>query len=171
MRLSIIVAMSADKAIGYEGRLPWHIPEDLARFKAITYGHTIIMGRKTFESLPHGALPGRRNIVLSRRQQPLDGCEVFGSLSEALGSCEEKAHLPDGDDEVFVIGGASVYRQALPMADKLYLTLVDCRPPRADTFFPSFDKTEWRETKKEKHDGFSFMELERRRGAMPQGQQ
>lgn len=162
MRLSIIVAMSAGGAIGYEGALPWHIPDDLARFKAITYGHAIIMGRKTFESLPHGALPGRRNIVLSRRQQPLDGCEVFGSLSEALDSCGERARLSGRDDEVFVIGGASVYRQALPMADKLYLTLVDCRPQRADTFFPSFDKAGWRETKKEKHNGFSFIELERR---------
>lgn len=151
--ISIIVAMSPNHAIGYKDRLPWHIPEDLANFKRLTMGHTIIMGRHTYESLPHGALPGRRNIVLSRRQNfAPPHCEVYNSLEEALSHCSK-------DEETFIIGGAEVYRKAMPIADKLYITLVDDNPENADTFFPQFNESKWIITKKEKHNGFSFIEL------------
>lgn len=153
--VSIIVAMSPNHAIGCEGQLPWHLPEDLARFKQLTMGHTIIMGRRTFESLPHGALPGRRNVVLSRTVRTINGCEVFETLEAALKTCAPK-------EETFVIGGESVYRQALPLTNKLYITLVASNPAHADTFFPNFNKDEWTETQKEKHNGFSFITLLRR---------
>lgn len=163
--LSIIVAMSPNHAIGYQGSLPWHIPEDLAHFKALTMGHTIIMGRKTFESLPHGALPGRRNVVLSRTITTLPGCDVFTNLQNAISNCNGnllgKSLLSNdvSDNELFIIGGASVYAEALPLADRLYITLVDTDPENADTFFPHFDLSQWVETKKEKHSGFSFITL------------
>lgn len=153
--ISLIVAMSPNHAIGYCGSLPWHLPEDLAHFKQLTMGHTIIMGRHTYESLPHGALPGRRNIVLSRKPTfvPND-CEVYGSLEDALAECSTS-------DETFIIGGAEVYSAALPLANKLYITLVDDNPSLADTFFPHFNPKDWAITKEEKHDGFSFIELSR----------
>lgn len=150
--ISIIVALSPNRSIGFRGCLPWNIPEDLHRFKAITMGHTIIMGRKTFNSLPHGALPGRRNIVLSRKITHIPNCDVYPSLQSAIDSCNI-------NDSIFIIGGASVYKEALPLANKLYITLVDNDPKEADTFFPSLDNSQWEEIKKEKHDGFSFLEL------------
>lgn len=150
----VIAAMTPSRAIGSHGSLPWHIPEDLARFKALTTGHTIIMGRKTFDSLPHGALPNRRNIVLSRTVQTIPGCEVFRSLTDALSSCAD-------EDEVFVIGGASVYEQALPLASRLCLTMVNesYEPSDADTFFPRWNPDEWRETKREEHHFGTFLEM------------
>ena len=147
--LSIIVAMSPHRAIGAHGTLPWHIPEDLARFKQLTWGHTVLMGRKTYASLPHGALPGRRNIVLSRTITELPGCQVYTSPEEALRHC-------DTSEEVFVIGGASLYRWALTLADRLYITLVHSNPREADTFFPSFESDGWQETERDQHQGFSF---------------
>lgn len=155
MKISIIVAAATNGAIGYKNRLPWHIPEDLHRFKALTLGHSVIMGSHTFASLPHGALPGRRNIVVSRKATTLPGCEVFASLRAALEACNDEA-------EVFIIGGASLYRQALPLAHHIYLTLVEALPDKADTFFPPIDEQQWRQTKKEKHTGFSFLEYELR---------
>ncbi len=143
--------MSPHRAIGAHGTLPWHIPEDLARFKQLTWGHTVLMGRKTYASLPHGALPGRRNIVLSQTITELPGCEVYRSLEEGL------SHVSN-EEEVFVMGGASVYREALPLATHLYITLVDNEPEAADTFFPNFDKNEWKRTKQERHQGFTFTE-------------
>ena len=143
--------MSPHHAIGAHGTLPWHIPEDLARFKQLTWGHTVLMGRKTYASLPHGALPGRRNIVLSQTITELPGCEVYRSLEEGL------SHVSN-EEEVFVMGGASVYREALPLATHLYITLVDNEPEAADTFFPNFDKNEWKRTKQERHQGFTFTE-------------
>lgn len=153
--VNIIVAMSPNHAIGCNGHLPWHLPEDLARFKQITLGHTIIMGRRTFESLPNGALPGRRNIVLSHNAYTFENCETFHSLEEALRSCE-------GEGNVFIIGGESIYRKALPLAKRLYITLVDENPKFADTFFPEFEIKDWTETKKEEHSGFSFITLTRK---------
>lgn len=151
--ISIIVAMSSNRAIGFRGFLPWHLPEDLARFKQLTMGHPIIMGRHTFESLPHGALPGRRNIVLSHRHDFAPaGCEVYSSLDDALAAC-------DKDEEAFIIGGAEVYSCALPFADNLYITLVEDNPNVADTFFPQINEKDWLLTKKEKHKGFSFITL------------
>ncbi|MDY4409979.1 MAG: dihydrofolate reductase [Prevotella sp.] len=151
--LSLIAAVALNRVIGCQGRLPWQLPADMAHFKSLTMGHTIIMGRKTFESLPHGALPGRRNMVLSHQALRLEGAEVYPSLDAAL------AHCPK-DEEVFVIGGETVYQTALPLADRLVLTLVE-QSPEGDAFFPPIDRLQWRETKKEKHHGFSFVELVR----------
>ncbi len=153
MRISIIAAVAANGVIGCQGRLPWCLPEDLARFKSLTMGHTVIMGRRTFESLPHGALPGRRNIVLSRQPLTLDGAEVFRSLDQALAQCRN-------EEEIFIIGGETVYRAALPVAGRMLLTLVE-QSPAGDAFFPPIDRHEWQEIKKEKHSGFSFVELQR----------
>lgn len=155
MRISIIVAMAENGAIGLRGGLPWHLPEDLKHFKALTIGHSVIMGRKTFESLPNGALPSRRNIVVSTTVGKLTGCEVYDSLQKAIEACED-------EEEVFIIGGESIYRQALPRAGRLYMTKVESIPQEADAFFPTIDMTRWVETKKEKHEGFSFMEYELR---------
>ena len=116
MTIAIIVAMGRNRAIGYRNRLPWSIPEDMAHFKQLTMGHTIIMGRHTFYSLPHGALPGRRNMVVSRTVESIPGCEVFPSLASALEACNAPsghsvgdAQGASADNTVFVIGGASVY--------------------------------------------------------------
>ncbi len=151
MKISIIVAIAKNRAIGYRNQLLWHISEDLKHFKALTIDHTVIMGRKTFESLPKGALPRRRNIVISRTLTELQGCEVYSSLEKALAACV-------GEDEVFIIGGETVYRQALPLANQMYLTLIDAVPEQADAFFPEFDEDKWIQTKKEKHEGFSFVD-------------
>lgn len=157
--ISIIVAMSPSRAIGYHNRLPWHLPEDLAHFKHLTSGHTIIMGRKTFESLPNGALPNRRNVVITRQSERLrdkmHDCVLYGSLKEAM---EQEAKT----GEVFVIGGESIYRQALPLADSIYATLVDQEPEVADAWFPEVDASQWQITKKEKHTGFSFLYFTRK---------
>lgn len=154
-RLVIIAAVAPNGAIGLRGGMPWHLPEDLAHFKELTWGHAIIMGRKTCESLPHGALPGRRNVVVSRTLKAKECFELYPSLEEAMKAC-------NNEEVAFVIGGAEVYRQTLPIADKLCLTLVDKSPAEADAFFPKLDKDEWTETKKEKHIGFSFVELYRK---------
>lgn len=143
MTISIIAAVAKNGAIGYENKLLYWLPNDLKRFKALTTGHTIIMGRKTFDSLPKGALPNRRNIVLSRTLKELPGCECFPSLKSALSHCSE-------EEEVFIIGGSSVYRQAMPLADRLCLTEVDDTPTEADAFFPSYQ--EWKEVSREEHD-------------------
>lgn len=147
--------MARNRAIGRYGTLPWHLPEDLARFKEVTWGHAIIMGRHTFESLPHGALPGRRNIVVSTTLESLPGCEVCASLDEALGVCVQNGK-GSSREEIFVIGGASLYQAALPLAKRLYITLVDQEPTNADTFFPEFDASQWQETMHEQHKGFAF---------------
>lgn len=152
--VSIVVAMSHSRAIGYCNALPWHIPADLHHFKVLTLGHTILMGMSTYLSLPQGALPGRRNIVLSHRVRHLPGCELCSSLEEAL------ALIPK-EEEVFVIGGATVYRQALPIANRMYVTLVDAEPQAVDAWFPVFEKSDWKITTKEKHNGFSFVYLSR----------
>jgi dihydrofolate reductase len=141
--ISLIAAVARDGAIGYQNRLLYWLPNDLKRFKALTSGHTIIMGRRTFESLPNGALPNRRNIVLSRSTQSLAGAEVFPSIKSALKTC--------GDEDVFVIGGASVYSQAMPLADRLCLTEVDDVPAHADAFFPAFSADQWEEAWSEAH--------------------
>lgn len=140
MRVNIIAAVARNNAIGYGNKLIYWLPDDLKRFKQLTTGHTIIMGRRTFESLPKGALPNRRNVVLSRSVAALPGCDVYPSLQEALASCAP-------DEDVYVIGGASVYEQAMPLADRLCLTEVDDVPENADVFFPDYGgwHAEWRE--------------------------
>lgn len=140
--INIIAAVARNRAIGYRNKLIYWLPNDLKRFKALTTGHTIIMGRNTFLSLPKGALPNRRNVVLSTTVSQLPGCEVFPSLEAALASCRE-------DEDVYIIGGARVYEQALPHAARLCLTEVDDTPQQADAFFP--DYSEWVIEKKEAH--------------------
>ena len=142
--INIIAAVAKDRAIGFQNKLIYWLPNDLKRFKSLTTGHTIIMGRNTFLSLPKGALPNRRNIVLSRTVTDFPGCDVYPSLEEALAHCAK-------DEEVYIIGGASVYTQALSMADRLCLTEVDDTPKEADTFFPEY-KADWREVAREDHD-------------------
>ncbi len=143
--ISIIVAIAENNAIGFENKLIYWLPNDLKRFKALTTGNTIIMGRKTFESFPKGALPNRRNVVLSRTGKPenFPGADLYPNLQEALASCE-------GD--VYIIGGASVYEQAMHIADRLCLTYVYDTPQNADTFFPTFNKDEWKEVFREEHE-------------------
>ena len=142
--INIIAAVAKDRAIGFQNKLIYWLPNDLKRFKALTTGHTIIMGRNTFLSLPKGALPNRRNIVLSRTVTDFPGCDVYPSLEEALAHCAK-------DEDVYIIGGASVYTQALSMADRLCLTEVDDTPKEADTFVPEY-KADWREVAREDHD-------------------
>ena len=141
--ISIIAAVARNRAIGYENKLIYWLPNDLKRFKTLTTGHTIIMGRNTFLSLPKGALPNRRNIVLTRSQKAFPGCDVYTSLEEALAHC-------DKDEDVFIIGGASVYRQAILLADRLCLTEINDTPEKADTFFPPYD--DWKEVSREDHE-------------------
>ncbi len=132
MSLSIIVAMTDDRVIGRDNTLPWHISEDLKRFKAITMGHPIIMGRKTYESIGK-PLPGRHNIVISRDDaRHYTGATVVKSLEDALDEFSAT------DTELFVIGGAQIFELALPLADQLYLTLIHAKID-GDTYFPEFD--------------------------------
>lgn len=159
MTVSIIAAVAKNLALGYENKLIYRLPDDMKRFKALTTGHTVVMGRNTFNSLPKGALPNRRNIVLSRTQKEFAGCECFVSLAEALRHCSD-------DEQVFIIGGASVYEEALTLADRLYMTEVDDVPAHADVFFPPYSS--WKEVLRTPHpaDGrhsqsFAFVDYER----------
>lgn len=161
--LSIIACISrTNRAIGYQNRLLYHIKSDLTRFRELTTGHAIIMGRKTYESLPNGALPHRRNIVVSRSMKEMEGCEVYPNLDAALKAAEGKT------EETFIIGGESIYRQSLHVARKLYLTVVDdttvndaainATPQQADAFFPEINPEEWELIEKEmrNENGLSF---------------
>lgn len=143
--ISIIAAVARNLAIGHENKLIYWLPNDLKRFKALTTGHTIIMGRRTFQSLPKGALPNRRNVVLTRSRMAFPGCDVFPSLEQALASCT-------AEEDVYIIGGASVYKEALPLAHRLCLTEVDDVPAQADAFFPEFSLDEWEVAECEEHE-------------------
>ena len=125
MIVNIIAAVAKNRAIGFENKLLYWLPNDLKRFKALTTGHTIIMGRNTYLSLPKGALPNRRNVVLSRSAKAFPGCEVYPSLEKALKSCKD-------DEQVYIIGGARVYEQAIAFADRLCLTEINDTPKEAD---------------------------------------
>ena len=145
MKVSIIAAVSKNFVIGYKGKIPWHIPEDLKRFKKITSGHHVIMGRKTFESIGH-PLPNRINIILTRNKNyKADGCRVVNSLQEAL----TKAKISK-DKEVFIIGGEQIYNLALPIADKIYLTQVH-HNFKGDSFFPKINTDNWKEISRQPH--------------------
>ena len=134
--ISIIVAIAENRAIGKDNRLLWHLSDDLKRFKKLTTGHTLIMGRNTFLSLPNGALPNRRHIVISDMEgESFEGCEMAHSIEEAV-------KLAGRIEECFVIGGGMVYKQFLPLAGKLYLTQVH-ESFDADTFFPEIDFSQW----------------------------
>lgn len=163
MTLSIIAAINRNRGLGRQNRLLYRLPNDLKRFKSLTTGHTVIMGRKTFESLPKGALPNRRNIVLSSQDRMYDRTECFYCLDEALKACK-------GEEEVFIIGGARLYSEAMPLADKLYLTEVDDDKEPADVFFPEINTREWQEKSRECHPtdekhlySYSFVNYERLR--------
>ena len=143
--ISIIVAVAEDYAIGRKGDLLCHLPLDLQHFKTITSGHTVLMGKRTFFSLPRHPLPQRRNIVLTDiAGEQLDGAEMVYSLQEAVDAAR-------GQEEVFIIGGGMVYRQFFPLADKLYITHIHHTFDDADTFFPEIKATEWRLTSEEYH--------------------
>ena len=141
--VSLIVAMSRNGVIGLEGRLPWHIPAELQRFKTLTMGHPIVMGRKTWDSIGR-LLPGRTTIIVSRNPGlRVEGAQVASSLEQAL-------DLAQPDPEAFVIGGADIFRLSLPYAGRIYLTTVavECE---GDTFMPSIDWTQWRRTASDSH--------------------
>ena len=136
-RISIIVAMARNRVIGADGGIPWHLPEELKRFKKLTLGHHIVMGRKTWDSIGR-LLPGRTTVIVTR--QPgyhAPGAQVVHSLDDAIAAC-------GADDEIFVIGGAELYAQALPRAGRLYLTTVDAEIA-GDTIMPEYDAHDWRE--------------------------
>jgi dihydrofolate reductase len=169
--LSLIAALDRDHAIGKGNALPWHLPDDLRRFMALTLGKPLLMGRRTAESLGR-ALPGRRNLVLTRRgTMPYPGMEAVATLEEALAA----AH-GDGAGELCVIGGGEVFALALPLATRMHLTWVDTVVAGADAFFPRFDPSDWRIVSREphpadaKHDfAFEFVDYARlRAGAVPQ---
>lgn len=140
MLVSLVVAVSSNNAIGKNNQLLWHLPADLKHFKQITTGHTVFMGRKTYESIGK-PLPNRRNIVISKSIKEIPGCGVVPSLEEAL-------LLPGKNEEVMVIGGAAIYALTLPRADRIYLTRVH-QKFEADTFFPEIDPKKWQETQRE----------------------
>jgi len=142
--ISIIAAIAENNAIGKDNKLLWHLPDDLKRFKKLTVGHTVVMGRNTFLSLPAGALPGRTNIVISDiPNEQFPGCIMAGSVEDALSKCKDS-------DECFIIGGGMIYRQFLPYASRLYITRVHARP-EADTFFPGINYNEWKEISREEY--------------------
>lgn len=141
--LALIAAMASDRGIGFQNRLPWRLPEDLRHFRALTMGHRILMGRKTWESIGR-PLPGRENIVITRQPRfEAPGATVVPNVAAAL-------ELPGNSGEVFCIGGAEIYRSALPWAQRLYLTEIEQTFP-ADAFFPDFDRQQWREISRETH--------------------
>ena len=146
VEVSLLAAFDRNRAIGRDNALPWHLPADLKRFRQLTLGKPILMGRRTAESLGR-ALPGRRNLVLTRRGRvPFAGMQAVASVDAALRAAEE-----DGEGELCVIGGAQVYALALPLATVLHLTLVDTAVEGADAFFPAFDLDAWREISRERH--------------------
>ena len=161
MTVSLVAAVARNGVIGRSGAIPWRIPEDVERFKTMTTGHAVVMGRRTWESLPERfrPLPGRRNVVVSSRSDwSPDGAERAASVEEAL-------DLVDGDEHAFVIGGGEIYAAALPFADELLLTEIDAEI-EGDTFFPGFDRAQFAETSREEHESsegirFAFVVYDR----------
>ena len=145
-RIAFVVAVARNGVIGRKGELPWRISSDLKRFKQITMGKPVIMGRKTWESLPRRPLAGRLNIVITRhRDYKAEGAVIVTSVDDAIARAWEAR-----SEEVCVIGGSDIFRQFLPLADRLYLTEVDLEP-EGDVLFPPLDFTQWRETSRETH--------------------
>ncbi|UOE51566.1 dihydrofolate reductase [Mucilaginibacter sp. SMC90] len=160
MILSIIVAIAKNHAIGKDNKLLWYLPNDLKHFKDVTTGHTVIMGRKTFDSVGK-PLPKRRNIVITRQAISIEGCEVVPSVEAAIELCKT-------EDEVFIVGGAEIYRQSIPLTNRIYLTIID-QDFEGDTFFPELNSDEWQEKDREDFEPdeknkykYSFITLERR---------
>jgi dihydrofolate reductase len=140
-RISIIVAMARNRVIGANGKIPWHLPDELKLFKRLTMGHHLIVGRKTFESIGR-LLPGRTTVIVTRQTgYSVPGARVAQTVEGAIAECGI-------DPEIFVIGGAEIYRSALPLADRVYLTIVDAEPA-GDTWMPSLDMSAWRESASE----------------------
>jgi dihydrofolate reductase len=138
LKVSLIVAMAKNRVIGANNRIPWHLPNELGLFKSLTMGHHIVMGRRTYESI-NRLLPGRATVIVTRqRDYAVPGAIVVHSVKEALDACKD-------DDECFVIGGADLFRETLPLADRIHLTVVDVEP-EGDTFMPDFDVRAWQET-------------------------
>jgi dihydrofolate reductase len=157
--VTLVAAVARNGVIGVDGGLPWRLPDDMRRFKELTTGHVLVMGRRTYESIGR-PLPNRTTIVVSRTPgwtAGADGVLVATGVPEALGAAAAI------DDEVFVVGGARVYADALPLADRLELTHVDAEPA-GDTFFPEVDWSEWREARREEGDGVAYVTYERARG-------
>jgi dihydrofolate reductase len=155
MTVILIAAVGSNGVIGRDNDLPWRIREDLRHFKQLTLGHTLVMGRKTYDSIGR-PLPGRRTVVVTRQpgwSAEAEGVEVAHSLDDAL-------KVANGND-VYVAGGGEIYRQALPLADRLELTEV-AQSPAGDVTFPAFDQAEWTETARTPHDGFTFVTRVRR---------
>lgn len=142
MTISIVVAISENRAIGKDNKLLWYLPNDLKHFKAITSGHTVIMGRKTYESVGK-PLPNRRNIIITRQDIKIEGCEVVNSIKAALELCRTER-------EVFIVGGAEIYKQSLHLTDRIYLTVVH-QQFEGDSFFPEIKKTDWLQASREDH--------------------
>jgi dihydrofolate reductase len=137
MTLTLIAAVAENNALGKDNKMLWHLPDDFKRFKRLTSGHYIIMGRKTFESLP-GMLPNRTHVIITRQENyKADGCIIVNSLDEAIAACPQ-------NEEVFVIGGGEIYKQAIDRADKIELTRVHGISPEADAFFPEIDLDMWK---------------------------
>jgi len=157
VEIIVIVAIADNNAIGKDGDIPWHIPEDFAHFKEETMGHPCIMGDVTFESLPDNAkpLPGRENVVLTvdKKYKP-DGATVFFSFEDALDYVKDK-------EKAYICGGATIYKLGMKIADTLELTRVHMKP-EADTFFPEIDFSEWEKVKEEKHEKYSFLTYKRK---------
>lgn len=146
--ISLIAAMSKNHVIGINNTLPWHLPADLQHFKQLTLGHPIIMGRKTFESIGR-ALPGRTNLIISRNEYPAPtNCTVVSSIQAAINLCKN-------EKELFFIGGAQIYQQAMHVADRLYLTEIDTELA-GDAHFPEFDSSHWLETDRQHHQELPF---------------
>jgi dihydrofolate reductase len=159
MLISIIVAMTPDRLIGAAGRLPWYLPEDLKRFRKLTMGHAMVMGRKTFSSIGR-ALPGRRNLVVSRNPNPpaVEGVEWFVSLEEAIAFARTS-----GETECFIAGGTEIYHEALQTAHRMYITYVQRDFPfQGDTYFPMWDQTQWTVVSHELVKDLEFVVYERK---------
>lgn len=175
MKISLIAAMAENRVIGRDNRLPWHLPDDLKRFRRLTTGHTVIMGRKTYEAIGK-PLPDRRSIVVTTRplteRPPPDSVVAAGSIDEALELVGGAGGVGGvgGEAEVFVAGGEAIYRLTLPRADRLYLTLVHAAIP-GDAHFPPLDLSQWKLIEDERHEAnqrhayaFSFRTYDRVRG-------
>jgi len=165
----MIAAVAKNRAIGFENKLIYWLPNDLKRFKELTTGHTIVMGRRTFDSLPKGALPNRRNCVLTRSQKAIEGCECFKCWDDFVKTCRD-------DEDIYIIGGASLYRSLIEKADRLCLTEIDDTPEHADTFFP--DYSDWKEVGREKHladerhqYNYDFVDYVKQTHPSPQGEE
>ena len=151
-KLSLIVAMAKNHTIGVNNTLPWRCPEDLKHFKALTMGHHMIMGRKTFDSIGK-PLPGRTTVVVTRNTElHIDGCTMANSLEQAIAACAN-------DDETFIVGGAELYTQALPLVDRLYITEIQ-QEVEGDAHFPQFARDEWEEVSREVHSQETPQQLE-----------